>query len=766
MFSDGFESGNFSAWTSAVTDSGSLSVTGGAALVGSYGMSANINDNNAIYVNDYKPFEEATYRARFYFDPNSITMTNGDRHYILVAGDRNSSAVVRVEFYRYSSVYQVRAEAVSDGGSWSSGGWRTITDEPHYLELSWWAASAAGANDGGLTFWIDGTQQDTFTSIDNDTRRVEYVQLGPSSGIDTGTRSTLYFDAFESRRTTYIGPVAGLLSGWKVASLPGWEPVRAWVRSLTGGETASVVPAHEAPESDPPALLAAVRNLIGRVPGLAAPVQAPRDVGHAVTSSRTISYTYDNLYRLTGASYNDGATFTYTYDATGNRLTEVVNGVSTAYVYDNANRLTSVGGVSFTWDDNGNLLYDGVTTYTYNHANQLASRAQGGVTTTYTYNGQGDRVRQRIGGTPTTYALDLAAGLTQVLSDGSSAYLYGVSRIGEEQSGGWMYHMVDALGSVRQLVDGSGVVALERAYRPFGDVLSTLGTGTSIYAFAGEQRDASGLVYLRARYYAPGQGRFLSRDVWEGDPRSPMSYNLWIYGYGNPVLYKDPWGTRVCEDPWGDCIDKPLDPSVFIPQPDFLGSRPGDNVGSITDMVFGEGGNGSFQAAANITQTLHNRAFSAWYWNRRGVNPYRLTWSMIPQPAFEKLVVFIAGERGSGRGGTIPAYNAWRNIPDLGTEGSLYWNIWEKIREGVRHWLANGAGTSTYNAPILVDDSPPDPAVRNPDVLYYHSLSKEANGLFKYAEYDYCGGGRHQYYFNATDWPLFLKWLGEHPEYR
>ena len=31
-----------------------------------------------------------------------------------------------------------------------------------------------------------------------------------------------------------------------------------------------------------------------------------------------------------------------------------------SYTYDAANRLTSVGGVAYTWDDNGNLTYDGV----------------------------------------------------------------------------------------------------------------------------------------------------------------------------------------------------------------------------------------------------------------------------------------------------------------------------------------------------------------------------------------------------------------------
>ena len=562
LFSDGFETGNFSNWTWASTDGTSLSVTTAAALAGTYGMSANINDNNAIYVNDWKPFEETSYRARFYFDPNTITMTNGDADYIFYAGNRDSLIVARIEFYRISSLYQVRAEVNNDSNGWSTGGWRTISDAPHYLEIYWRAATAPAANNGGLTFWIDGVQQDNFTTVDNDTRRVEYVQLGPLSGIDNGTRGTLYFDAFESRRNTYIGPVAGLLSGYRMVDLPSWDEILSWVASVLVPEAPALAavsaPAPQAVDSaivaTPAApLLATPAPHGGMAHVLAAPVRAPVAEAEAAplagSVSRSITYTYDNLYRLTGASYNDGTSFTYAYDATGNRLTEVTTGgLSIAYVYDNANRLTSVDGMPLTWDNNGNLLSDGASTYTYDKANRLKTVIQGSTTYVSIYNGLGDRLRQTVNGTPTTYAVDLAGGLTQVLSDGTNFYLYGVDRIGEKQVGGWRYHVPDGLGSVRQLVDASGVVSLARGYRPFGDPLTTVGSGATTYGFAGEQRDATGLVFLRARFYAPAQGRFLSRDVWEGDPQTPMSYNLWIYVSSNPTKRVDPTGEREIID--------------------------------------------------------------------------------------------------------------------------------------------------------------------------------------------------------------------------
>lgn len=84
--------------------------------------------------------------------------------------------------------------------------WFTLGDQPHSIELDWQAASAAGANNGQATLWVDGVQVGSVTGVDNDTRRMEQASLGPVSGIDTGTQGTMYFDAFESRRQTPIGP--------------------------------------------------------------------------------------------------------------------------------------------------------------------------------------------------------------------------------------------------------------------------------------------------------------------------------------------------------------------------------------------------------------------------------------------------------------------------------------------------------------------------------------------------------------------------------
>jgi calcineurin-like phosphoesterase family protein len=206
IFADSFESGNFSAWTSNTTDSGDLSVSGAAALIGSNGLRAVIDDNNSIYVTDDRPTAEPRYRARFYFDPNSIGMASGDAHFIFKGFIGTSTEVLQVEFRRSSGAYQLRARLLNDGSSSINTNWFTISDASHFIELDWRAATAAGANNGGMTLWIDGTQQADLTGVDNDTQRIDRARLGAVIGIDSGTRGTYYFDAFESRRLTYIGP--------------------------------------------------------------------------------------------------------------------------------------------------------------------------------------------------------------------------------------------------------------------------------------------------------------------------------------------------------------------------------------------------------------------------------------------------------------------------------------------------------------------------------------------------------------------------------
>jgi hypothetical protein len=207
IFSDGFESGTLSAWSVSVTDAGDLNVNSSAALKGIYGMQAVLDDNNAIYVTDDSPNAETRYRVRFYFDPNSIAMASNDAHYIFYGYTSTTTLVLRLEFRISKGSYQLRAALRNDSNSWSTSNWFTISDAPHFIEMDWRASTASGANNGGLTLWIDGgNPRATLSGVDNDTRRIDRIQLGAVSGMDSGTRGSYLFDAFESHHQTYIGP--------------------------------------------------------------------------------------------------------------------------------------------------------------------------------------------------------------------------------------------------------------------------------------------------------------------------------------------------------------------------------------------------------------------------------------------------------------------------------------------------------------------------------------------------------------------------------
>ena len=98
---------------------------------------------------------------------------------------------------------------------------------------------------------------------------------------------------------------------------------------------------------------------------------------------------------------------------------------------------------------------------------------------------------------------------------------------------------------MRQITDEAGLVILAEAYDPYGNPTVSVGTAQTNYGFTAEQTDPTGMIYLRARYYAPEMGRFMSRDTWGGDQNQPMSFNRWNYTEGNPINYFDPTGHIV-----------------------------------------------------------------------------------------------------------------------------------------------------------------------------------------------------------------------------
>ncbi|MCP5096742.1 MAG: LamG domain-containing protein [Chloroflexi bacterium] len=201
LFADGFESGDFSAWSAVVDVEGDLSISNVAAMEGVYGMAALIDDMSAKYLRDDTPLGENHYRFRFIYDPNNLSLDRKIIHQIMAARDAVGD-VVRVEIRPWiAGRYQMRASLRTDGGDYISTAWFTIIDEAHVVEVDWQAATAAGANDGFLSLWIDEELMETQNGIDNDMARVDETRLGPSEGSDENTSGTEYFDDFSSWRS-------------------------------------------------------------------------------------------------------------------------------------------------------------------------------------------------------------------------------------------------------------------------------------------------------------------------------------------------------------------------------------------------------------------------------------------------------------------------------------------------------------------------------------------------------------------------------------
>jgi RHS repeat-associated protein len=79
-------------------------------------------------------------------------------------------------------------------------------------------------------------------------------------------------------------------------------------------------------------------------------------------------------------------------------------------------------------------------------------------------------------------------------------------------------------------------------YDVFGYTRAQSGAGMP-FEFTGQQQGGVGdLIYLRARYYEPGTGRFLSRDPFPGVATNPQTLNPYVYAQSNPTNLVDPDG--------------------------------------------------------------------------------------------------------------------------------------------------------------------------------------------------------------------------------
>ena len=270
--------------------------------------------------------------------------------------------------------------------------------------------------------------------------------------------------------------------------------------------------------------------------------------------SRTaIYYQYDLGGRLTEVRSSSGQVARYTYDALGNRTSYSDGRTTVHYQYDVRGRLVRSGPVNYRYDQCGNLISKAdaeahaLTRYDYDHAGRLAGFRRGNVRTLYFYDGLGNQIKRQETGRSTCLLNDLTTRLARVVGEFDSSgkllasYVYGDSVLARRDTQGQTsYYLTDRLGSVRFVVDRNGNTLRRYDYTPFGEPIGLGDNDTNTYGFSGERWDREiGLLYLRARYYDPLTGRFITRDPRAGPVTTPQSLNRYIYAADDPINLRD-----------------------------------------------------------------------------------------------------------------------------------------------------------------------------------------------------------------------------------
>ncbi len=276
----------------------------------------------------------------------------------------------------------------------------------------------------------------------------------------------------------------------------------------------------------------------------------------------TTAQAYDPVGRVLSIVHSRGPTalhsLGYSYDAAGNRVSQQTSGAQPLttqpanVTYDDGNRLIQRAGTSFSYDDTGNLVSEsgpaGTTTYTWDSRNRLTRiTSPNGQTSEFQHDFAANMIRQTDSG-PTldrvqTFVLDE---ITNVAYQSSSESRPFSILTGQGIDSHWAtvtdsgqveYSLVDAINSTVATVDQTGTVKGRFYYEPFG---ATTASGSSFpFQFTGRVPLTADLYYYRARCYNSVLGRFLSEDpigLSGGDT------NLYRYALNRPLQLADPSG--------------------------------------------------------------------------------------------------------------------------------------------------------------------------------------------------------------------------------
>lgn len=284
-----------------------------------------------------------------------------------------------------------------------------------------------------------------------------------------------------------------------------------------------------------------------------------------------IKYSYDAAGRLIGLANkkSDGSiinSYTYTLDGVGNPINVTSNEPLTAlalttanfsYSYDKANRILNAGSTTFTHDGNGNMKSQNdngsITSFIYDAENKLTG-VSGSFVASYGYDAMGYRRSATRNGVTTRYVLDVNGSMENVLMETDESnnpiyyYIQGnglLYRIKASDNSVQYYHY-DSRGSTIAITDQNQNITHKYTYDSFGKVTNSVEADFNPYRYVGQygvMYENSDLYFMRARYYKPEIGRFISEDpVW--------SVNLYAYGENNPISFIDPKGRQLEYNDW------------------------------------------------------------------------------------------------------------------------------------------------------------------------------------------------------------------------
>lgn len=183
------------------------------------------------------------------------------------------------------------------------------------------------------------------------------------------------------------------------------------------------------------------------------------------------------------------------------------------------------------------------------------------------------------------YYYALGEYIGEEVADKQIAYIYGIGLLGEIQNGKAYTTFTNGQGDVVYIQDQENNLVCYCAYDAFGNRIEVLETLYNPMSYRGYYYDEESCdYYLRARYYNPLNGRFMSEDSFRGKYDDPLSLNLYTYAHNSPMYYNDPSGHYVQYTPYIPEILNNLKNAIMAGIAAGAAWWAGDNIGkSLTD---------------------------------------------------------------------------------------------------------------------------------------------------------------------------------------